>query len=538
MKRFFTYLVFCAYSFSTNYCFAQQKKDSIILLLKTAKEDTNKLNLLYQLSYDSDNDKDVLFYSNKMLLLAQKLNIKKRIADARINFGVVYEKQGLSAKALESFNEGLKNYEEINDKVGIATVYNNLGLFYKTQGNIKQALQYYNKSLFISTEIGNKNNISSALNNIGIIYKYQGNIAKALECYYKSLKNYEELGDKVSIATLMGNIGLIYRDQGDILKAMEYFNKSLKIQLEIGDKTGIGSSYNNIGRIYKNEGNFEGALNSYLKSLKIREEIGDRHGTATTLNNLGSLYQNQAVLSKKTKELNENISQSMTYYEKGLFIQEEIGDKEGMSRTLSNMGAIFLKQKNYKKAENYCLRALQLAKEFGFPVLIAGVSKTLVKIYKEMGSSALYPLKEKVEYLTQACAMNELFKLMSDSINNLETRKSGLKKQMQYDFEKKESETKAEQDKKDIIANEELQKQKVVRNSFIAGFVLVLILGLVVLRSYRQKQKANHEINSQKNIIEAKQKEILDSIRYAKRIQTALMASEKYIEKNLNKLNV
>jgi hypothetical protein len=41
----------------------------------------------------------------------------------------------------------------------------------------------------------------------------------------------------------------------------------------------------------------------------------------------------------------------------------------------------------------------------------------------------------------------------------------------------------------------------------------------------------------QKQEVEEKQKEILDSIHYAKRIQTALLTSEYYIEKNLKRLS-
>jgi hypothetical protein len=36
--------------------------------------------------------------------------------------------------------------------------------------------------------------------------------------------------------------------------------------------------------------------------------------------------------------------------------------------------------------------------------------------------------------------------------------------------------------------------------------------------------------------IEEKQKEIIDSIQYAKRIQSAMMPMEKYIDKNLKRL--
>ena len=41
----------------------------------------------------------------------------------------------------------------------------------------------------------------------------------------------------------------------------------------------------------------------------------------------------------------------------------------------------------------------------------------------------------------------------------------------------------------------------------------------------------------QKHIIEEKQKEIIDSIKYARRIQNALMSSEKLIHKQLKDLN-
>ena len=45
-----------------------------------------------------------------------------------------------------------------------------------------------------------------------------------------------------------------------------------------------------------------------------------------------------------------------------------------------------------------------------------------------------------------------------------------------------------------------------------------------------------NEIENKNVLLEEKQKEILDSIHYAKRIQTALIPSDKYISKNLTRL--
>ena len=63
----------------------------------------------------------------------------------------------------------------------------------------------------------------------------------------------------------------------------------------------------------------------------------------------------------------------------------------------------------------------------------------------------------------------------------------------------------------------------------------MLILAIVIFRSFLQNKKKNKLIKEQKHLVEEKQREIIDSIRYAQRIQKAFMPSEKYLEKNLNK---
>lgn len=58
---------------------------------------------------------------------------------------------------------------------------------------------------------------------------------------------------------------------------------------------------------------------------------------------------------------------------------------------------------------------------------------------------------------------------------------------------------------------------------FLAGSIVLLLLAGLLYWSYRQKQKSNVAITLQKEIIEQKNKEIVDSINYAKRIQDSLL---------------
>jgi hypothetical protein len=108
--------------------------------------------------------------------------------------------------------------------------------------------------------------------------------------------------------------------------------------------------------------------------------------------------------------------------------------------------------------------------------------------------------------------------------------------EMQYEFSKKEAQAKADQEKKDALTLAEKKKQNILLYSVSSFGLLLLGFALFVYRSYLQKQKANIEITKQKELIEEKQKEILDSITYARRIQRSLLPSEKYVEKNLMRL--
>jgi alpha-D-ribose 1-methylphosphonate 5-triphosphate synthase subunit PhnL len=74
--------------------------------------------------------------------------------------------------------------------------------------------------------------------------------------------------------------------------------------------------------------------------------------------------------------------------------------------------------------------------------------------------------------------------------------------------------------------------------------VLVIAFSGFVFNRFRVTQKQKVIIEKQKVLVdeayaqlEEKNKEVMDSIHYAKRIQTALMPNEKFIDRTLNKLN-
>jgi hypothetical protein len=125
---------------------------------------------------------------------------------------------------------------------------------------------------------------------------------------------------------------------------------------------------------------------------------------------------------------------------------------------------------------------------------------------------------------------------------------------MTFDFEKKEAiamaEHKKELENQDAIASEKSRKQKLIIAFVVVGLLLVLVFAGFIFRSLKitRKQKdiifdqkevveaQKKEVEHQKNLVEEHQKDIIDSITYARRIQRSLLPSEKYIDKNLNRL--
>jgi len=137
----------------------------------------------------------------------------------------------------------------------------------------------------------------------------------------------------------------------------------------------------------------------------------------------------------------------------------------------------------------------------------------------------------------------EQYIVYRDSMINKENTKKIVEAQMNFEFSQKEAATKADQDKKDALAVQEKKKQQIILVSVSSGMILLLVLAVVIFRSLRLNQKKNKIISlqkelveKQKNMVEEKQTEILDSIHYANRIQRALITSEKYIEKQLERL--
>src|SRR6185295_10042192 len=200
--------------FLSNYAWTQDAKiDSLKALLKTANEDTIRVNILLDLSkrlYLIEPDESIRL-GNQANDLAQKSDFKKGVAYALKNIGLAYYTKGKYSETLGYWQQSLKLFEVIGDPMGVSNLLNNIGAIYFNLGNDDQAIEYYLKSLKVSEQLGDKLRIASALTNIGTVYSNKpATHDLALKYCLGALKISEGLVDLEAIGTISVNIGDIY----------------------------------------------------------------------------------------------------------------------------------------------------------------------------------------------------------------------------------------------------------------------------------------------------------------------------------------
>lgn len=135
-------------------------------------------------------------------------------------------------------------------------------------------------------------------------------------------------------------------------------------------------------------------------------------------------------------------------------------------------------------ATQYLRQSLRLAQALGYPGDIRNAAENLQLMYRKKND------------WKSALLMNDLYIRMRDSVLNENSRKSTLKAQLSYEYELKETAYKSEQEKKDTIAKAKIASQKLIRNVFIIGFVLVLLFALYILKQHQRISKKNNAVTS------------------------------------------
>lgn len=406
----------------------------------------------------------------------------------------------------------------------------------------RKAEEYALQAVEISGKNGTPQEKARSQHTAGTIYYIQANYPEALNHYLAALRFREESHDSVNMAKAYNNIALVYYAMGDHLQSLQYHFRSIAIKQQRNDLNGLAFSYGNVGNIYYDMGSdaqkkdniaeadslFQIAKKYQENAREIQEKlVSDNPGTevyevglAGTYNNLGNIALELGVLNSNSEIL---FGEALAYHKRALVIQEEYNDLVGKSHSHINIAGVYERQEQYDKSILEYTIALQVAQELDLPEEEKVVYEGLSQVYEKKGD-----FKRSLEYY-------KLYTAIKDSIFTDLKSEQIAEMQEKYNAEKNEKEIVVlSKDKK--IAEAELEKEKLLKQSFTWGFILAAVIGLLTIaflfilwNRYRLKTRITAQLEQQNALIGMKNKEITDSIRYAKRIQVSILPPDSHV---------
>lgn len=459
---------------------AQQNRhiiDSLKQAFTHAKHDTTKVLLLNELINAVPGNEIEPYNQQLLTIVSSHLNqsdgavLKKFYtqfyAIGLNNLAFICEEKGATDTALQLYRKSLELNRSIGNKAEISAVLGNIGYVFKSKGNLDTALDYYQQAMDIAVTIGDKRKEANMLNNIGIILSIKGNLLKGQEYYFRALRIAEQ-NHYVSLhLTCLNSIGGIYSRIGQIDSSLIFYKRALAISEKEHQANINASLLNNIGWIYRDLKQYDTALKYHTKALRIAEKIENKTLTAQSLNGIGTAYYELGLTDT-----------ALFYLRKCIVLTEQLGDKLMLSNPYVNMGLVYQKKGLTNKALPCFKKGMELAQQSGSVKSIMIASNSLYQIYKEQGN------------IQEALRMHEIFKQMTDSIQNDNIRKTTIRMQYQYEYKKKAAADSIRTAQENRINAVKLSQERTQRAA------LVIILGLVIVAAFFfiRQQRLNEKL--------------------------------------------
>ena len=382
-------------------------------------------------------------------------------------------------------NKALEYAQASGDKNEEAIAYSNIGIANLVISHLDEALEFFEKSLSLSEITGNQKEIANVYSSFGIVYDMKGDYSKSIQYNQKALKIREELDDQLGIAKSMINLATVIIFWSRYYEAKKYFEQALIIVRELGEKSleaivlyGLASVVLSLDSVeFADSLRIQYAIDYTNQGLKISEDIGDILGISQGLLSLG-FYSDSL----------QNYEDALKYYARSLEIDEKIGDQVGITQDLKNIGLTYSHMGQHEKALEYVSQSLDVSEEYDLIQRKLDAILSISEIYENMG-----------EY-KNALNAYKIYTSTFDTIYTSNRNESMMELKTKYETEKKEQENK--------LLQKDNEKKNIQLFASIGLVILLLMIAIIVYRSYSQKKVANVLLSMQRDEIETQRDEI------------------------------
>lgn len=474
----------------------------------TQLADTSRINLYIDIAkeYRTADKDSALKYANKGVKLALEKNLVAFYANALYFKATVYYFSGDLKNARNVQLLSVSQAKKINDIELLSRNYNLLGAIEFNQGNYEASRKYYDQKLAISQKIKDTSAIIETYYNISLICSQLGDLKNAINWQYKSLRLSEMIKDSSDIVYCSQGLAESYYRIEDFSSSHYYLKKAKRIAQANKDKYAQAGLLIDEGNIYQAQKQWETSIKMYDEAIAIAILSEDKFHEAIAVNN-------KAV----SRTAQKKYSDAIMLFKQSEKISLSLNNQHGLLENYVGLSQAYLLTGQWENAYETAKKTKQLANVLKAADEMMDITKVLSEIFEKKGQydSAYYYFRQHI--------------LIKDTLNSSSLLREISKQELSYEKGKMQQAQLYERK----ISTARFEKQQQIRNIFIISSIIILAALVLLFRNFRQKQKANREIVEQKKIIEHKNKDILDSINYSKRIQHAILTPVDEVKKLL-----
>ncbi|MCB0372521.1 MAG: tetratricopeptide repeat protein [Muricauda sp.] len=325
-----------------------------------------------------------------------------------------------------------------------------------TYSNPKDAFPFVEEAIAISTTTDWSKGESYALRQQGNLHYVMGDDLAALDAYQKAQHLAQTIGDKALETSLLSNIGNIFADLKQYDRALENYEAYLNSARALGNIPDEIKALSNMAIIYNDTERFEDGVKYLERALKLSKQEKNDLFIAAITNNLALAYKKLGQYPK-----------ALMHYQEAADLAHEIGNKYIEASALNSIGTVNIILKNYELAAINGQRALDLSQEIEAVEWQADSWKVMSEVYEHEGkmAEALSAYKEHVR--------------LQDSVLSEEKKSELTRKEMQFKMERQQAE-----------AEEEIRRQQLVKNGYLAGAILLALISIAGYFLYKRRRDA------------------------------------------------
>lgn len=427
-----------------------QHKDSLKKVLPTLKDSArvdylNALSNAYLVSQQPDTAQ---YYTEMAYAESAKLNYVHGMAESKSLEAEIAMAGDDFPKAERLSREALQLYANTANKRRLAETYSNLGIAQYAQSYFREAINNNETAYKWYKQNNDQKGMFWSLSILSLIYGENGNYEKAFELDTKALDLAVQNNDDEFQSFQLIHIARLFRQMGDYKTAFDYSGQAYT--KAIPDSFYYLTDY---AELYTLRQQYDSA--KYYYSLI---DTFDNRSLRFYLASTGEYYLAQGLYNKALP----NFLRSLNY-------NKEKNDRNQVMRLLLDIAKTYLGLHDNAAALTYGQQGLSIAKE------------TEAKQFIRDGNQILYWVYDAERQTDSAYYYYKAYIKMRDSILNdqIKAKLIAYGPQQKIELLHKEKE----------IQQAKLQKESIIKNSFIAGSIGLLLLGFIISRNIILKRK-------------------------------------------------